>query len=166
MHPVYKLNGPIGGEESWCKGFAHPECDREDPESAPSLTQIQCLHFEHACTRCAPDVISQNSCSWRPHSGLQMHPVYKLNGPIGGEESWCKGFAHPECDREDPESAPSLTQIQCLHFEHACTRCAHWRHRPKLMQLEDLIQSFKFIQFAHRTDNRRWGMLDARQGQW
>ena len=61
MHPVYNLNGPIGGKESWCKGFAHPECDREDPESAPSLTQIQCLHFEHVCTQCTPDVIGQNS---------------------------------------------------------------------------------------------------------
>ena len=40
MYPVRRLNGPIGGEESWCKGFAHPECDREDPAAAlPGLRQ-------------------------------------------------------------------------------------------------------------------------------
>ena len=84
MHAVCKLNGPIGGEESWCKGFAHPECDREDPasptRSAPSLTQIQCLHLEHACTQRAPDVIGPYRCimrsSFRPFKQTKNYQIW------------------------------------------------------------------------------------------
>ena len=114
------------------------------------------LHLEHACTRCAPDVISQNSCSLKTSfrafnaSSLHLKRTNRRWGIICIRQGqwWCSGVifggqpyqvgAKPYC--------PVPLSWTCMHSTRA------WRHRLEITSLEELIQRFKCIQFARQMD--------------
>ena len=141
----------------------------------PGLRQAsptQCLHLEHACTRCAPDVIGQNSCilkspfSASNASSLHIKRTNRRWGIICARQVqwWCSWGPWQPYPRNLP--LPPKSSIQCLHLPALPTQCASDVISQNSSILKSSFSALDASSLHIKRTNRRWGIIYARQGQW